>query len=313
MFTDLSFMQRLSGCRVLVTGAGGFIGPRVVRALLDHGATVRALVGPPHQPFQVLKSESLENVVADICDVPVVKRLVDGVDVVVHMAGSASVAASFADPVGFASVHVLGTTSLLTACANASVRRFVYISSAEVYGRPQTTLVQENHPIAPRSPYGAAKAAAEEFVRVFALNSFIPSVILRPFSVYGPGASPKSLCGTILKMARREDAVVLQDLSPVRDYCFIDDVADAIVRACTLPVEGSASINIGSGVGVSVVDFASAVVRALGRNIPVRQSGDTRRPASAEIYHLIADRTRAETLLGWKPTTTLKSGIRACL
>jgi UDP-glucose 4-epimerase len=281
--------------------------------MLNHCATVRALVGPPQQSFSVLKSESLSNVVADICDVRVVKRLIDGVDTVVHMAGPASVAASFADPIGFASAHVLGTSTVLDACANTNVRRFVYISSAEVYGRPQIMPVHEDHPAAPRSPYGAAKVAAEQFVRVFALNSGIPTVILRPFSVYGPGASPTSLCGTILRMATREEAVVLQDLNPVRDYCFIDDVADAIVRACVMPLEGIATVNIGSGVGTSVAQFARAVVRTLGRSIPVRQREESNHPRIAEIYNLIADRTRAEKLLGWKPTTCLEAGIRACL
>src|SRR5437773_430935 len=113
MFTDFSFMQKLSECSVLVTGAGGFIGPRVVQAFLSYGAKVRALVGPPRQSFHVLSSESLSNVVADICDVPAVKRLIDGVDIVVHMAGPASVAASFSDPVRFASAHVLGTSTVL--------------------------------------------------------------------------------------------------------------------------------------------------------------------------------------------------------
>jgi nucleoside-diphosphate-sugar epimerase len=306
-------MQKLSEYRVLVTGAGGFIGPRVVQALLDHRATVRALVGPPQQSFHVLKSESLRNVVADICDVPVVKRLIDGVDIVVHMAGPASVAASFSDPVGFASAHVIGTSTVLDACANAGVKRFVYISSAEVYGRPQIMPVHEDHPSAPRSPYGAAKAAAEQFVQVFAVNSAVPTVILRLFSVYGPGASPTSLCGTIFRMATREDAVILRDLSPVRDYCFIDDVADAIVRACVMPLEGIATVNIGSGIGMSVAEFASAVVRTLGRSIPVWQCEESHRPPAAEIYNLIADRTRAERLLGWKPTTSLEAGIRACL
>ena len=313
MFTTVSYMDRIRQSRILITGAGGCIGSKVVGAVLRRGATVTALVAQPGQHAHVFDSTSLENVVADINDAAVLEDLTKGIDIVVHMAGPPSVAASFDDPAVFARTHVAGTATVLNACRNAGVRRFVYVSSAEVYGRPQTAPVSEDHPLVPRSPYGAAKAGAEHFVRVFATNFGISSVILRPLSLYGPGSSLQTVVGTILRMAQFENAVVLNDLTPVRDYCFVEDVADAVLRACFAPVDGLAAINVGSGTGLSVGEFAKVVLRVLGRNIPVREGGDARRPRTAEIHTLIADRSRASRILDWEPATSLESGIRRCI
>jgi nucleoside-diphosphate-sugar epimerase len=114
-------------------------------------------------------------------------------------------------------------------------------------------------------------------------------------------------------MAQFEDMVILRDLTPVRDYCFVDDVADAIVRACTVLMDDIATINIGSGIGISVGELAQTVLRVLGRSIPIREERKIDRPANAEIYSLVADRTRAAELLGWQPNTDLETGIRRSL
>jgi nucleoside-diphosphate-sugar epimerase len=252
-------------------------------------------------------------VTADIADAETLERIAHGVHTVVHMAGPPSVASSFERPTAFAQTHVAGTAAALEASRKAGVRRFVYISSGEVYGRPRTATVSEDHPVVPRSPYGAAKAGAEHFVRVFSMNVGMPSVILRPFSVYGAGAPSSGVVNTILRMAQFEEKVVVRDLTPVRDYCFVDDVADAIARACTAAVNGIATINIGSGVGISVAGLAQTVLRVLGRDIPLCENRESQRPAKAEIYSLIADRRLASELLGWQPKTDLETGIRQSL
>lgn len=306
-------METVEGRTVLVTGAGGFIGSRVVKALLNGGAGVRALIGPVRGSGQVLDSPSLENVTADISDAAAVEQITRGVHIVIHMAGPPSVADSFDHPTAFAKTHVAGTATILDCCRKAGICRFVYISSAEVYGRPRSAVVTENHPIAPRSPYAAAKAGAEHFVRAFAMNFGMPSLILRPFSVYGAGAPSCGVVRTILRMAQFEDMVVLRDLTPVRDYCFVDDVAEAIVRSCTVLMDDIATINIGSGIGISVGELAQTVLGVLGRSIPIREEGKIDRPSNAEIYSLVADRTLAAELLGWQPNTDLETGIRRSL
>jgi UDP-glucose 4-epimerase len=152
-------------------------------------------------------------------------------DAVIHLAGPPSVAASFDLPAEYARIHVGGTATVLDACRRLRIRRLVYLSSAEVYGQPQTNPVREDHPLEARSPYAAAKIGAEKFIESFAYSFALQSVILRPFSVYGAGLCSQSLIGAILHQARHGDSVRLATLAPIRDYCHVKDVATAILLA----------------------------------------------------------------------------------
>ena len=137
-------------------------------------------------------------------------RLARGSDVFVHLAGPPSVRRSFDAPQAYVQTHVAGTAAALAAAQRACVRRFVYISSAEVYGRPQVNPVPEDHPLRARSPYAAAKIGAEQLSGHFATAYAMETVILRPFSVYGPGVSESSLIGTILRQATAAQADAIE-------------------------------------------------------------------------------------------------------
>jgi nucleoside-diphosphate-sugar epimerase len=302
----------LAGSTVLVTGAGGFIGPHVVAALRTAGATVRAIAGAPGQAIARLPAE-VDARIADVADRAALPPIVDGADAVVHLAGPASVSDSFDRPAEYARVHLGGTVNVLDACRHARVRRFVYLSSAEVYGRPLANPVDEDALLAPRSPYGAAKAAAEFAARAFAATYGIDAVVLRPFSIYGPGVAPASLVGTIARQALHADRIELADIRPVRDYCYVADLAAALVSAAAEGTRGYRVFNVGSGVGVSVEQVAAAAARASGRSIPVVADPSRRRPAAAEIFTLVADPTHALAGLSWRTTTTLDEGLAKTL
>ena len=294
---------------VVVTGAGGFIGPSVVQAMLRHGARVRALVGPPGTTVRKIP----EGVLTAFCDITngaTVRELVEGSDAVVHLAGPASVSESFENATEYARVHVCGTATVLDACQEEGVRRFVYISSAEVYGRPETELVHEHQRLEARSPYGAAKIGAEKLVEAFALNRGIQAAILRPFSIYGPGLSRQSVLGTILHQAQSNDFIQPRDLKPIRDYCYLDDLAHAIVLSCVANLDGRCVINIGTGIGTSVGELAQLVLKVCGLNLPIRECAREARPATAEIFRLVADCRTARKVLGWSSQTPLALGIQ---
>jgi nucleoside-diphosphate-sugar epimerase len=294
---------------VVVTGAGGFIGPSVVQAMLRHGARVRALVGPPGK--SVCKPpEGVLTAFCDITDAAVVRELVEGSDAVVHLAGPASVSESFENATEYARVHVCGTATVLDACREEGIRRFVYISSAEVYGRSETELVEEHQRLEARSPYGAAKIGAEKLVEAFVLNAGIQAAILRPFSVYGPGLSRQSVLGTILHQAQSDNFIQLRDLKPIRDYCYLDDLAQAIVLSCVANIDRQCVINIGTGIGTSVGELAQLVLKVRGLNLPIRECKQEERPATAEIVRLVADFRIARKVLGWSSQTPLAVGIQ---
>jgi nucleoside-diphosphate-sugar epimerase len=295
--------------KVAVTGAGGFIGPPVVAALHARGSRVRAHVGPDGYAARALP-EAVEIFHAEINDATAMRAIVSGCDVVIHLAGPPSVRASFDSAHEYVAVHAGGTTVALQACVDEGVRRFVYLSSADVYGRPQTDRVTEHHPLSARSPYAAAKIGAEQMVGAFAHARGLEAAILRPFSIYGPGMSRRSLLWTILDQARSRDEIVLDDLKPVRDYCYVDDLAEAVVLAAVAPIASPLIVNVGTGIGTSVAELSRLVLQIAGAQANVVERARDKRPGDSEIYRLVADPSKALTTLGWKPATTIASGLR---
>lgn len=281
--------------RAAVTGAGGFIGSATLGALSRAGITVAAHNGPDQ---------------FDICDVPALTELFSGCETVVHLAGPPSVSESLADPLGYARAHVMGTASVLEAMRREHITTLVYISSAEVYGTAQRDRVTEDHPLAPRSPYGAAKAAAETLVRSACASQGLTGYIIRPFSVYGEKMSPSSLLATILRQAHAQAHVSVQDLAPVRDYCYAGDLAELIIAAVLHPRRDLVTLNAAYGKGYSVAQVIEAVGAALGRHLHATESRE-KRPASVEITRLVADVSAAQRELGWRARHDLEAGVRA--
>lgn len=298
----------LSRSRVLVTGAGGFIGTAVVAALIEAGADIRALSGPDG-PKKKNRRAPVELTTADILDRVALKKALHGIDTVVHLAGPSSVADSYAHPDETRRVHFAGTVGLLEECAAADVRRVVYMSSAEVYGRPTTQRVAEDHPLRPLSPYGMAKADAERTVTASGQSGGRTSTILRPFSVYGPATSERSLVGSVLAQAAGGGPIVVADRRPVRDFVFVNDVADAVVLACARTAYGCSAFNVGSGVGTSVAEIADLIAASMPARPRVVEDTARRRPEADEIFSLVADVTQSANTLGWTARTPLDAGV----
>jgi len=299
---------RLSG-EILVTGAGGFLGRAVLGAVEASGRVPRVFYGLGDREIR----EDLRGHVGDIDDPEALRELLDGVDAVIHLAGPPAVAMSYGLPAEYLRIHAVGTARVVEACRQVGVRRWVYVSSAEVYGAYPDGPVDERAAPRPHSPYAVAKLAAEGVVESCARGAGFEAVILRPFSIYGPGASPLGLIPTILCQASEGDEVVLADLRPVRDYCFVEDAADAAVRAATRPLPKPViTYNVGSGRGTSVRELAKLALRVLGRDLPIRQSPRSRgdRPTSAYCENLIANPRRIYDDLGWKTLNTLEDGLR---
>jgi nucleoside-diphosphate-sugar epimerase len=295
---------------VLVTGAGGFVGAAVVRELAAHGARLRAWLGPAAAAQLAAPPAGVEVAYGDIADGAVLAQLVAGVECVFHAAGPPSAAASFAAPAEYLRIHAVGTARLLEACLAAGVPRVVYVSSAEVYG-PADAPVTEDRPCAPRSPYGSAKLAAEQCLASCGRDMTI--TIVRPFSIFGPRAPAHSLVASLVTAAQRGEPVRVADPRPVRDYCYIDDVARGIVRAGARRGAGVRIYNLASGRGIAVADVARAVVRAAGRSDHIVDEVAADRPAVALTLALVGDPARAYEELGFRAETTLEIGLQRML
>jgi nucleoside-diphosphate-sugar epimerase len=232
------------------------------------------------------------------------------VDAVVHAAGPPSVAASFRNPVLFAEAHVLGTARVLEAALSCAVKRLVYVSSADVYGQPLTNPVGESEFIRPLSPYAGMKVAAETMLLAGARYAGIELVILRPFSVYGPGMSDYSLITSLISQSLCGSAIEIHSPEVVRDYVYVDDVAKAVGKSLARHASKDALLlNIGSGRGTSALELARKI-QSIARveKLLVRRTNSDR-PVGLDISHLVADIRLAKRQLGWAPEVALESGL----
>ncbi len=299
---------------MLVTGAGGLLGRAVCSQLSADGVRVIAMLGPPGcgLPDPPGAEVCLE---ADITDARSVAAFLQDVAAVVHLAGPPSVAASYQHPAEYARTHVVGTATLLEALRHANgPLRLVHVSSAEVYATSEASSVTEDAPVAPSSPYGAVKLAAESLVRQLVPRTRLGAVVLRPFSLYGPGSPAASLVGQVVRQACEADCIVVADPRPVRDFVHVSDAARAVALAVLRPLPGQEPVvvNVGSGRGVSVVELARLAARAAGHEPDVRAgSGD--RPDRAHRPAMVADTARARAVLGWATQTSLEDGLADCV
>jgi nucleoside-diphosphate-sugar epimerase len=293
---------------VAVTGAGGFIGSAIVETLRKRDTMVYALLGPPNATL-VPAPPGVSHTTCDITDVDRLRDAFAGVDVVVHAAGPPSVVASLADPIEFVRVHVLGTACVIEAMRAAGVSSIVYISSAEVYGSPMNGVVHEDHELKPRSPYGAAKLGAEALLRAAGVAFGLRGYLLRPFSVYGPRMTANSLLGTIAAQARRGNVLELEDLAPVRDYCYVQDVAEAVAAACACIPSDIRALNVATGIPTSVRELVAAVGTALNRTFDIRKRDDEQRPHAIGVPRMIGSNVAIRSALDWAPVYDLRAGL----
>jgi len=302
--------------RVVVTGAGGFIGSHLVEALVREGAQVRALTSYRAHgdigALRLVQPEILDGVElhrADVRDPDAMDQLVQGCDVVFHLAALVAIPYSYANPRVVFDVNVTGTLNVALAARSAGVRRMIQTSTSEVYGSAQQVPITEEHPICAQSPYAASKAAADQLVMSFHRSYGLPVTILRPFNTYGPRQSMRAVLPTIAVQALAGGPVRLGSLSPRRDMTFVADTVAGFLAAAAAPAAEGETLQLGTGIDHSVADMVTAVGHAVGRELVVTQDQQRVRPTNSEVMRLISSPKRMERITGWTPTWSLESGV----
>jgi nucleoside-diphosphate-sugar epimerase len=300
------------GTKLAITGAGGFIGSALLERAIEQGFPVQAHLGPRDAAVHAAPA-GVRTFRAEIDDEAFCRTFVEGADVVIHLAGPPSVSDSWRDPVGCVRAHAGGTARLLEACRVAEVGRFVYVSSAEVYAAETEAPVCEDAPLRPRSPYGLAKLTAERLVSTDGVERGLAARILRLFPVFGP-RQRGGVVDEICRQALAGGTVDLQAPGVVRDFCFVADVADAILAAARGTASGGVqTLNVGCGEGISVGMLATRAQAVLGFPARIRHTPGAHRPAGTDVPYLVADARRALEEIGWSARTTLDDGLRLTL
>lgn len=299
--------------KALVTGGAGFIGSNLVRFLVEAGHEVVVLDNLSSGYARNLAPfREVTFIEGDIRDVETVSRAVAGIEVVFHTAASVGNLRSIEFPVEDSQTNVMGTLHLLEASRAAAVRRFIYSSSAAIFGELKVLPINESHPLEPDSPYGVSKLGAEKLCLVYTGLYELECVCLRYFNVYGNNQRYDAYGNVIPIFAHRaingEPLMIFGDGEQTRDFVNVKDVALANYRAAT--TEGVTGVfNIASGTRITINRLAELVIKASGRKTSIRYSP----PRRGDVRHSLADISAARQALGFQPQIDLESGLKEYL
>ena len=302
------------GAKVLVTGAGGFIGSHLVDLLVREGADVRAFVRYTSHGGHGFLDESatasdVEVVLGDVRDASSVKSAVDGRDVVFHLAALIGIPYSYEAPDSYIRTNIEGTLHVLEA-TRAAGALLVNTSTSEVYGTAQRVPMDETHPLNAQSPYAATKVAADMLALSYARSFGARVAVLRPFNTYGPRQSARAVIPTIASQLLAGDEVRVGSLHPERDLTFVSDTVAAFLAVARSEGCVGRVTNSGSGVSVSIRDLIERIAHIVGRTPRIYQEEVRVRPASSEVDRLRADTSAIRGLTGWRPQISLDEGLR---
>ena len=293
--------------RILITGGLGQVGSYLVDALHDkakvtvldnYSSTTREAVP---QGVNVIKGDVKDRIAAD---------LVNQNDVVIHTAAQISVTASMEDPLFDAQNNVFGTLNLLEAARRSSISRFIYISSAAVYGDPIKVPITESHPQDPLSPYGVSKLSGEKYCMMYHKAFGLPSCCIRPFNIYSPRQDPGNpYSGVISRFIEKarvgQSPVIFGDGTQTRDFISVHDIVDIITLLLEKEDANGHVFNAGTGNSITVSELATMVLEIFDVDVPVQYMPE--RPG--DIKYSCSDISKARKILGFEPKVSLREGL----
>lgn len=306
--------------RILVTGGAGFIGGHLAERFVAEGHDVVVLdnLDPfydtriKEQTIKVCREGaavgdgSYELVEGDVRDGELVAELVGDAEYVYHQAAQAGVRSSVQNPRKYDEVNVDGTLNVLDAARDTGVERVVFASSSSVYGKPEYLPYDEVHPTTPVSPYGASKLAAERYVCAYHEVYDIPTVALRYFTVYGPRMRPNmAISNFVSRCLNGEPPVVYGDGTQTRDFTYIEDIIDVNLRLLADGDADGEALNIGSTDNIEILTLAKEIRDQLAPELNIEFADRY----SSDAEHTQADISKANELLGYEPTRTIREGV----
>lgn len=309
-----------SGKKVLVTGAGGFIGSHLCEALIDLGADVTGMIRynsrndwgnleflPPG------KNKSIKIVSGNIEDPKFVNQAFSGMEIIFHLAALIGIPYSYQAPMSYVRTNIEGTINILEAALASGIEKLIHTSTSESYGTAIYTPIDEKHPLQGQSPYSASKIGADKLVESYYRSFDLPVATIRPFNSFGPRQSTRAIIPTIISQALTMNQIKLGSVKPIRDFTYITDTVAGFIKIAESDKSVGQVINIGSGTGYSVGEIANKVLAILNINTPILVDTDRVRPAKSEVFELVCDNSMARKLIGWEPQTSFENGLKNTL
>jgi dTDP-glucose 4,6-dehydratase len=305
-----------SSRKVLITGAGGFIGSHLTETLVKQGANVRAFVrynsrgdGGLLRLLDPQVLSQIEVIAGDLRDEDAIRKAVFGCQYVFHLGALISIPYSYIHPSEVAATNVMGTLNILLACRDLGVERLVHTSTSEVYGTARITPINESHPLQGQSPYSASKIGADKLVESFYCTYGLPVITVRPFNTFGPRQSARAVIPTIITQALVSDEIRLGNLDSTRDFTYISDTVNGFLCAGSSSEGVGDVFNLGTGQEIRIGDLVEKVLIILNRKIPVIVEKQRLRPEKSEVMQLISNNSKARETLHWSPQVTLDNGL----
>ncbi len=301
--------MELDGKKILITGAGGFIGSHLTESLLLAGYDVRAFIhynamdrwGWLDYIDPELRNK-LDIFKGDIRDPHGVSHAVKGCQVIFHLAALIGIPYSYHSPDTYIDTNVKGTLNILQAARQHQVEKIIQTSTSEVYGTAQYVPIDENHPLQAQSPYAASKIGGDQLALSFFRSFGTPVTVIRPFNTYGPRQSTRAVIPTIItQIAAGQKVIQLGALSPTRDFNYVQDTVDGFIAGAISNASIGEVINIGSNYEVAIGDLAKVIADVMQANIEIVSQDERLRPKKSEVNRLWADNSKAKRLLSWQP------------
>ena len=301
---------------ILVTGADGFIGSHLTEMLISKGYRVRALA--QYNSFNswgwledVNCKDEIEVVSGDIRDPHFCKEITKDIDVIFHLAALIAIPYSYVAPDSYLETNIKGTLNICQAAKENGNLRLIHTSTSEVYGTANYVPIDEGHPLQPQSPYSASKIGADAMAMSF-YNSFeLPLIIARPFNTYGPRQSARAVIPTIIsQIAAGSKKIELGDLSPTRDFNYVEDTCRGLLSLSESPDAVGEVVNIGSNSEVSILDMLELIKNIMNSEVEFIVDPKRIRPKNSEVERLWCDNKKIEKLTSYKPEIKLEEGLK---
>jgi len=309
--------------KILITGAGGFIGSHLTQKLVKNGYDVTAL-------FRYNSSNSrgwldkdrdetdghFKSKFCDLGDLPFINQLTKGKDIVIHLAALIGIPYSYQARESYIKTNIVGTFNILEASLNNNISKLIHTSTSEVYGTPLKTPISEKNELQPQSPYAASKVGADQLAMSYFKSFNLPLTIIRPFNNFGPRQSNRAVIPTIINQVLKKNCkeINIGSTKPTRDFLYVHDTVNAYMKILKDEKNSGETYNVGTGVEISIKELIIKILELTdNKNIKIKNQKLRNRPKNSEVMRLICDSSRIKKKLKWNSSINTKRDFNKIL